>query len=80
MNRHRAPRLDEVWTERLGLEAAGEIRADLEGRLANVITLVTTDSSPAGSDAAAVASGDLWALTGFLADAQRVLAGKEIHP
>ncbi|MGC4940504.1 hypothetical protein [Kribbella sp. DT2] len=79
MNRRRPAGLNEVWTERLGLDAAVEIPADLEARFAFVVALVTADVPPAGTADAAVAYGDLWALTGFLADAQRVLAGKEIN-
>jgi hypothetical protein len=71
--------LGEVWTDRLGLEAPAAIPAELEARLANLVTVVTADVPPVGSAGAAVAYGDLWALTGFLADARRVLAGKEIH-
>jgi hypothetical protein len=80
MNRRRPTSLNQVWTERLGLEAPVAIPAELGARLASVVALVTADVPPIGSDDAAVAYGDLWALTGFLADAQRVLAGKEIHP
>lgn len=79
MNRHRPTSLDQVWTERLGLEAPAAIPADLQARLASLVALVTADVAPVGSAAAAVAYGDLWALNGFLADASRVLAGKEIH-
>jgi hypothetical protein len=79
MNRHHAATLTDVWTARLGLDAPVEIPADLEARFASLVALVTTDVPPAGSADAAVAHGDLWALTGFLADASRVLQGKEIH-
>jgi hypothetical protein len=71
--------LGAVWTERLGLDSAAAIPSELEARLSHLVSLVTADVSPADPDAAAVAYGDLWALTGFLADAQRVLQGKEIH-
>ena len=79
MSRRRTTSLGEVWAERLGLEAPAAIPAELEARLAYVVALVTADVPPVGSADAAVAYGDLWALTGFLADARRVLQGKEIH-
>ncbi|ADB32401.1 hypothetical protein Kfla_3341 [Kribbella flavida DSM 17836] len=79
MSRRRVTGLAPVWTERLGLESAAAIPSELEARLSHLVTLVTADVPPADSAAAAVAYGDLWALTGFLADAHRVLQGKEIH-
>ena len=79
MNRHRSTSLNQVRTERLGLEAPAAIAAELEARFASVVALVTADVPPVGSADAAVAYGDVWALNGFLADAHRVLGGKEIH-
>ncbi|WP_433008387.1 hypothetical protein [Kribbella sp. CA-294648] len=51
---------------------------ELEARLVALLATVTGEVPPADSAEAAVAAGDLWALSGFLTDARRVLAGKEI--
>jgi hypothetical protein len=78
MNRRRVATLETVWTKELGLDDPAAIRDDLSARLAYVVTAVTADVVPAGSAEAAVAFGDVSVLIGFLADARRVLQGKEI--
>jgi hypothetical protein len=77
MNR-RLVTLETVWTKELGLEDPSAIHDELSARLAFVVSAVTADVVPAGSADAAVAYGDLSVLIGFLADARRVLQGKEI--
>ncbi|GAB3811056.1 hypothetical protein [Kribbella italica] len=77
MKRPRRMSLPEAQAVRLGVTPAA-VPAELEARLLALLATVTGDLPPADSAEAAVAAGDLWALTGFLIDARHVLAGKEI--
>jgi hypothetical protein len=66
-----------VLAERLGVDET-QLHDELEARLEALFTTVTGHAPPADSAEAAAAHGDLWALAGFVADARRVLAGKEV--
>jgi hypothetical protein len=77
MRRGRPASLGAVLADRLGV-GEHQVYDELEARLAALLATVTGDLPAVDSAEAAVAQGDLWALTGFITDARRVLAGKEI--
>ena len=65
-----------VLAERLGVDE-DLVYDELEARLGALWITVTGDASVDSAEVA-TAHGDLWALAGFVADARRALAGKEI--
>lgn len=90
LRRDRVLSLDEVWAERLGIDAADRAeRADrleheLHARFEHLARFVLgTEMPPAGKltsaagDKYATAYGDLWVLTGFLADARHLMSGEQ---
>jgi hypothetical protein len=76
MRRARTAGFREVLAERLGVDE-DQVQDELEARLGALWATVTGDAQ-ADSAEVATAHGDLWALAGFVADARRVLAGKEV--
>lgn len=76
MSRPRSTGLCAVLAERFGV-AEDQVHDELEARLGALWATLTGDA-PADSAQVAAAYGDLWALSGFVADARRVLAGKEV--
>ncbi|MFI6682000.1 hypothetical protein [Kribbella sp. NPDC050470] len=74
--------LDEVWADRLGIDSAEAVEDELRARFEHLSRFVLCGGMPPAGKAgvsaeAATACGELWILTGFLADAKRVLSGEE---
>jgi hypothetical protein len=80
VKRPRSVSLEHVWADRLGVDDTSGVQDELEARFEHLSRFVLRGGMPPTGKAsaeAAVAHGDLWVLAGFLADAQRVLAGGE---
>ncbi|MFI5710985.1 hypothetical protein [Kribbella sp. NPDC051620] len=78
MSRHRPMTFRAVLSVRLGVDE-DRLYDELESRLGELLAIVSGDVPGTDSAAVAVAHADLWVLTGFVDDARRALAGKEIH-
>ncbi|GAA1566742.1 hypothetical protein GCM10009789_20300 [Kribbella sancticallisti] len=75
--------LADVYAERLGVEPGEGVRDELQARFEHLSRFLLTGGmsrqgkAGAVSAEAATAYGDLWVLTGFLADARTALTGSE---
>ncbi|TCO45540.1 hypothetical protein EV646_108163 [Kribbella antiqua] len=73
--------LDEVWADRLGIDSVDGVEDELRARFEHLSRFVLCGGMPPAGKAvsaeAATAYGELWVLSGFLADAKRVLSGEE---
>lgn len=75
--RTQPPTLCEAWAVHLGVDPA-TVTDELEARFGALLAAVTSEPPAPGSTEAAVAHCDLWAVSGFIADAHRVLSGQEV--
>jgi len=81
MKRPHVVTLEAVWADRLGIDSPERVGDELAARFEHLSRFVLGGvMPPAGrsSAEAATAYGDLWVLAGFLADARRLITGREV--
>jgi hypothetical protein len=79
----RAVALADVYADRLGVEPGIDVQDELQARFEHLSRFVLCGGIPPSGKAGAVSAeaatayGDLWVLTGFLADARTALTASE---
>jgi hypothetical protein len=77
--------LADVYADRLGVESRDAVQAELVARLEHLSQHVLCGGMPPRGKSmpptaeAATVYGDLWVLTGFLADARKAFTDEEEH-